>query len=346
MASSDVPGPVVVSGDEPRFPNPAAAPQVAQAVAQPIGFDAPVARFDLAGWFQGLRVEWATLGLIGACYGVWALALWVLWPVAPVLSVLVAVVAVGFHSSLTHEALHGHPFRTAWVNELLVSLTLPLTVPYRRFRDTHLAHHSDPSLTDPYDDPESNYLDPAVWAAMPGWKQALLRANNTLLGRVVLGTWIGQVFFIQDDWRLIRSGDRKVRVAWALHVPSVIAVVGLVILSPMPLWAYGLAVWGGLGLIKIRTFLEHRAHEKNRARTAIVEDAGPLAWLFLFNNLHVVHHMHPNVPWYRLPELYRRGRARYQATNESYVYRSYAQVILRHLLRAKDPVPHPLWRKE
>ena len=31
----------------------------------------------------------------------------------------------------------------------------------------HLAHHRDAMLTDPYDDPESNYLDPAVWAGEP-----------------------------------------------------------------------------------------------------------------------------------------------------------------------------------
>jgi fatty acid desaturase len=41
-------------------------------------------------------------------------------------------------------------------------------VPYLRFRDTHLAHHHDPNLTDPYDDPESNFQDPAVWARTPG----------------------------------------------------------------------------------------------------------------------------------------------------------------------------------
>ncbi|WP_121062090.1 fatty acid desaturase [Chachezhania antarctica] len=311
-----------------------------------MGIDLHAAPFEFRGLFSGIRVEWATLGLMVACYGVWAVALWVLWPVAPALAVLTAALATGFHSSLSHEALHGHPFRTAWINELLVSPCLSLTVPYRRFKETHLAHHSDPSLTDPYDDPESNYLDPAVWAALPRWKKAILRLNNTLLGRVVLGPWIGQVSFMRDEWRLIRQGNRAVQIAWALHIPGVIVVLALVAVSPMPFWAYGLAVCGGLGLIKIRTFLEHRAHEKNRARTAIVEDGGPLAWLFLYNNLHVVHHMHPKVPWYRLPELYRRGRARYQAANEGYVYRSYGQVILRHLFRAKDPVPHPLWRKE
>ena len=66
-------------------------------------------------------------------------------------------------------------------------------MPYVRFRDTHLAHHHDPILTDPYDDPEFNYMDPKVWAALSRWQQAVLRVNNTLLGRVVIGPLVGNV---------------------------------------------------------------------------------------------------------------------------------------------------------
>ena len=75
----------------------------------------------------------------------------------------------------------------------------------------------------------------------------------------------------------------------------------LLAVGAMPVWAYLLAAYLGWSLLKIRTFLEHRAHEAARARTVIIEDRGPLALLFLNNNFHVVHHMHPGVPWYRLP---------------------------------------------
>ena len=68
-----------------------------------------------------------------------------------------------------------------------------------------------------------------------------------------------------------------------------------------------------------------------------------MALLFLNNNLHVVHHMHPRVAWYRLPRLFAENRARYLRRNDGYYYRSYAEVFRKHFLRAKDPVPHPLW---
>lgn len=292
-------------------------------------------------------VEWLTFSLILACYGAWGLVTVLLYPVAPVLAVCVTGVLIAFHSSLTHEALHGHPFRSKALNEALMFFPLNLCVPYNRFRDQHLAHHHDQILTDPYDDPESNYLDPAVWEGLAGWKRRLLVLNNTLVGRIVIGPVLGQVRFMHDDWRAARAGDRAVWLAWGLHLPGVVIVLGWVIwMTQIPVWAYVVAAYIGLALLKIRTFLEHQAHERARCRTVIIEDRGPLALLFLNNNLHVVHHMHPNVPWYRLPRLYAQNKARYLTRNDGYVYRSYAEIFRGYFLRPKDPVPHPLWRRD
>lgn len=114
-------------------------------------------------------------------------------------------------------------------------------------------------------------------------------------------------------------------------------------LGNMPIWAYLLAAYLGWSLLKIRTYLEHRAHEAARARTVIIESRGPLSLLFLNNNFHVVHHMHPAVAWYKLPALYAARKEHYQRRNEAYVYKSYVEIFARYLFRAKDPVPHPIW---
>jgi fatty acid desaturase len=110
----------------------------------------------------------------------------------------------------------------------------------------------------------------------------------------------------------------------------------------MPVWAYGLAAYLALSILKVRTFLEHRAHEKAAGRSVIIEDRGPFSLLFLNNNLHAVHHAHPRVAWYDLPGLYAARREHFLAKNRGYRYRSYAEVFARHFLAAKDPVPHPL----
>lgn len=292
--------------------------------------------------FERLVGEWPTLIMFLVCYGTWAAATMLLSGVSLAASVALTALAIALFSSLQHETVHGHPFATPWMNAALVFPSLALVIPYGRFRDTHLAHHRDADLTDPYDDPESNYLDPDRWAALPRGLQVLLLANNTLMGRVLIGPLVGQIGFLLGEIRAHRGGDRRVLLSWLWHIPSVGLVLGWVAVSPMPVWAYFVAAYLGLGLIKIRTFLEHRAHNAVRARSAIVEDRGPLSWLFLNNNLHVVHHAHPDVAWFRLPALYRSRRERFLAMNDHYVYGGYGEIIRRYLFERKDPVPHPL----
>jgi fatty acid desaturase len=287
-------------------------------------------------------IEWPTLALLAAVLAAWAgLTVWAEaigpWPTALLLALVLAQ-----HSSLQHELLHGHPFADQRLNDALGFPALGLFVPYHRFRDTHLAHHHDPNLTDPYDDPESNYLDPAVWARLPRPLRGLLIANNTLLGRMLIGPLVGMGCFVGEDVAAMR--DRAVIRAWALHLAGVVPVVlWLAAVGTVPAWAYLLGCYGALSLLRIRTFLEHQAHERHGARSVIIEDRGPLALLFLNNNLHAVHHAHPGLAWYRLPGEYARRRAEFLARNGGYRYRSYAEVFRRYLLARKDPVPHPLY---
>jgi fatty acid desaturase len=288
-------------------------------------------------------LEWPTILLMAATYLVWATGT-LIWTESGLLSILLTAFAVAQFSSLQHEVLHGHPFASQAVNEALVFPGLTLTIPYQRFRDTHLAHHHDPILTDPYDDPESNYCDPAVWERLPRPVQKLLRLNNTLVGRILVGPILGNADFFRKEWALIRAGDQAVRRAWVLHLGGLaLLLVWLWGVTEMPLLGYVVAVYCGQAVLKIRTYLEHRAHTAFRARTVVVEDRGLLALLFLNNNFHVVHHMHPSVPWYRLPALYAARRAHYLRRNEGYVYASYGEVFHRYLTKSKDPVPHPVW---
>ena len=286
--------------------------------------------------------EWPTLVALLGTYLVFALGGWV-WSSLGVLSIFLTGIALAQFSSLQHEVLHRHPFRAQWLNEALVFPALMPFVPYLRFKDTHLQHHFDPALTDPYDDPESNYMEPAIWVKTPRLLQILLLWNNTLAGRVVLGPALGTYVFLRHELALLRAGDGRVLLAWGLHLIGLVPLLLWLQWVGMPIWAYLVAVYLGMALLKIRTYLEHRAHEAFRARTVVVEDRGPLSYLFLNNNFHVVHHMHPAVPWYELPALYTSRREHYLRRNESYVYRSYSQIIRQYLWRAKDPVPHPIW---
>ena len=292
------------------------------------------------------EVEWWTLALIAVCYAVWMLASTWLAELSMFLALFVLAFSIAFHSSLQHEVIHGHPLPSRFWSEVLVFPAVGLFIPYQRFRATHLKHHVDPNLTDPYEDPESNYMDPEVWENLPGFLRALLRFNNCLMGRLLIGPVISQIVFMKGDWQLLRSGEWGIAVAWLLHLLGVIPILlWVAAFSPLPVWLYVIAAYVGLSLLKIRTFLEHRASERPPGRTVIVNDRGFWALLFLNNNFHLVHHMHPFEPWYKLPELFDRNRDRFLARNEGYLFQTYSQIFAKHFLKPKDPVPHPLWRR-
>ena len=288
-------------------------------------------------------VRWPTYGAFALAGLVWGAALvlpfgWgaVQWGML--------VFALTLHSSLSHEILHGGFFRSTRANGWLGAFQPGLFVPYLRFRALHLAHHQDADLTDPYDDPESAYLDPRVWERLPVLARMVLGFNNTLLGRVTVGPVIGMADFLRGDLRRIAKGQTDVMLHWLAHLPGVVITLWLVSMSSVPLWLYLSACYGAMSVLRIRTFLEHRAHERSAGRSVVIEDRGILAFLFLNNNFHAVHHAHPQVAWYHLPALYRSGRDKFLLGNQDYVYRSYAQIIVQYFLRAKDPVAHPLWQ--
>ena len=289
------------------------------------------------------RVEWPTIAICVLCYAGFAVA--TVWAQAMGLlpAAIILTLSLTLFSSFSHEVLHGHPFRNKHLNEALVFPALSVLIPYERFRDTHLAHHNDPSLTDPYDDPESNFVDPAVWSGWCNLRRTIYRFNNTLAGRIIIGPVVGLWAFYVSDAKAIISGDRAVSRAYLLHFAGLVPVfVWLLTASSMPVWLFFVCVYASHAVLKIRTFLEHRMHELARCRSVIVERGGVLGFLFLNNNLHAVHHARPSMPWYRLPSFYTAHRAHFLRRNGGYRYASYGQVFLQYFLRAKDPVPHGL----
>lgn len=292
------------------------------------------------------RIEWPTLILIVACYGVWAAAGILLWPDHALLCLFVLSLTVAMQSSLMHEATHGHPTRKAFVNELLVGVPIGLVYPYRRFKKLHLQHHADENLTDPFDDPESYYR--ALWqhGDLPGWLRTLLAINNTMVGRFVIGPVMANVAFIATDFKAMAKGDKAIQKAWRHHA------IGLAIVLPvvqfgfgLPLWLYVLVpVWLGQSLIAIRTFAEHQWSERPDGRTVIIERS-PLSFLFLNNNLHLVHHKHPTIAWYHLPALYRARREEWLRMNNGYVFPNYFALLKTYAFKAKEPVVHPFLRR-
>jgi fatty acid desaturase len=298
------------------------------------------------GSFSMRRVEWPTLAVLIGCYALWAVATAFYEQIGALLLVVIVAPLVTLHSSLQHEALHGHPTRSTRINEALVFLPLGLLFPYRRFKMLHLRHHNDSQLTDPYDDPESFYYAIADWRRLPAGIQTMLDFNNTFFGRFLMGPLVMFVGFLGRDLQLIGAGERDVLRAWLHHaVGLAVVLIWVVDFCGIPFWLYLACAYLGLSILNLRTFAEHQAHETAGGRTVIVEASPVFGLLFLNNNLHYVHHENPRVPWYKLPALYRANRTAFLAANESYSFNGYSEMIRRHLFRAKTPVPHPFLRR-
>ncbi|MXN63460.1 fatty acid desaturase [Stappia sp. GBMRC 2046] len=295
-------------------------------------------------------IEWPTFVLILGCYAAW---FWLALGGGQGLPAPLWVVATGLfttlHWSLMHEAVHGHPTRIGFVNAALVAIPIGWIFPYGRFRDTHLAHHATGELTDPFDDPESWYLAGASWQGLCRPLKAVLAFNNTLAGRLTFGPAIATFRFVLSDIRLILKRDdraRQARRSWCFHLIALcLLALALSEGSGLPFWQFAAATYLGFSILLIRTFAEHQAAERAGERTVVIEDHGPLAWLFLFNNFHAAHHLRPGLAWYRLPSFYRRHRDDLLVRNGGYAFPTYLALLRRYFLRPKEPVPHPFARR-
>lgn len=293
------------------------------------------------GWWRRAAPTWIVAGMIYAGWGLltWFYAELPWWLVLPLGGGLIA-----WHGSLQHEAVHEQLAPWRWLNDALAWPPLGCWLPFPIYRDTHRRHHDFEILTEPWRDPESFYVDHATWRRLGAPARGLLRAHNTLLGRMLLGPFliIGQ--FLGGEIGAIRRGDRRHLQAWLWHLPALALVLIWVIgVCAIPPSAYlALFVLPGLSLTLVRSFAEHKAAHAPAKRTAVVE-AGPFfSLLFLNNNLHYPHHRRPDLPWHALPAYYAAHRRQMLDENGGLVYRGgYLEIGRRFLLRPVDTPLHP-----
>ncbi len=288
-------------------------------------------------------VEWPSVVLCATIHGGFAaLTYWHAHLPMPVVA-LAGALLLAWHSSMQHEFIHGHPTPWRKLNRSLALVPLCLWLPFESYRRSHLVHHCDEALTDPFDDPESYYWAGADWARLGVLGRTVVRVHTTLAGRLILGpAWnIGR--YLLGEARAMRAGDRKRQRIWAWHMLGVAAVLAWIVgVCHMSLLFYLLGmVYPGTSILLLRSFAEHRARDGMFERTAIVENSRFFGLLFLFNNLHAAHHERPLIPWYELPGWYKANRARLLQANGGLVYDGYGEVARRFLFVPHDVSLHP-----
>lgn len=278
-----------------------------------------------------------------ALYGAWGLLVWfnaVLpwWVIMPAGAYLIA-----WHFSLQHEAIHAFRGVPAWLRFAVVFPPLGLWFPYPLYRKSHSTHHRDINLTVPGVDTESYYVGQADWQRMGRFKRGLLMFNQTMAGRLSIGPLLRLWTLVIRETRRVLQGDYSHLPHWGVHGAAVGVLFWFISgICRFPWWQYCLLVaYPGMSLGLLRAFIEHRAAQDSQERTASVESNVLFGLLYLYNNLHVAHHLKPTLPWYEIPRFYRENRAALLAGNGEFVYSGYTVLARRYLLVPVFSPVHP-----
>lgn len=284
--------------------------------------------------------DWPTGLVAAAIYAGWFAATTWHASLPPPLLFLAGGWLLAWHGSLQHETIHGHPTGSAAINSGLGFAPLSLWLPYAVYRRSHLAHHGCGAITDPRRDPESRYHERRHGFA---WVAGQLHAS--LVGQLLIGPPISVARFLAGEAGRLRREPRRVLRDWVPHLVAVAGLLWWLDHVGLGIGEYLLAfVYPGMMLTMLRSFAEHSAGLATPARAVSVERGGPLALLFLNNNLHAAHHERPMLPWHALPAYHRQHRGRFEREGALF-YRSYAEVARRFAFRAHDDMLHPAYRE-
>jgi fatty acid desaturase len=290
-----------------------------------------------------LKIDGPTWLVALVLYSAWVVLIWYAvrlpwWIIMPVGAYLIA-----WHFSLQHEAIHAFRGVPGWLRFAVVFAPIGLWFPFPLYRKSHSTHHRDVHLTIPGVDTESYYVRRAEWDAMGKFKRALAVANQTMAGRLLLGPCLRLLALADKELRRVARGDFAHVPHWIVHALALAALFWFISgVCRFPWWQYCLLIaYPGLGLGLLRAFTEHRAAEDSQQRTAAVESNVVFGLLYLYNNLHVVHHLKPTMPWYEIPGYYRQNRAALLRANGDFMYRGYAQLARRYLFTPVFSPVHP-----
>lgn len=289
------------------------------------------------------RTEWPTWLLLIFVYGGWLSVILYADQIGLWLSTVALILIVTLWQSLQHELLHGHPTRFNALNKVLGYAPFVVWYPYTLYRDRHLLHHNDEDLTVPGVDPESRYLNQRQWADASVFVRGVHWLNKTVFGRLVAGAPLFLWRTARNEFRRLRQGQKQAWLMWLTH--GLVAVLMLTFIahySAITVWHYLVFVSvPSLALASVRSFYEHRPSPQPEQRTVLNEASWAWGLLFLNNNLHLVHHDLPKLPWYVLPELYRARREQWVARSGGFLVQGYGQLFGRHGVKVIDSPRHP-----
>ncbi|NYD55845.1 ring-1,2-phenylacetyl-CoA epoxidase subunit PaaE [Nocardioides marinisabuli] len=276
-------------------------------------------------------VAWPTLGLYAGTLALFALELYgaLVAGWSPWLTVPMGTAVTFLMFSVLHEATHHAVSTSTRLNDLMGHLSVPLVAPYGgygMFRFIHIEHHRNTN--------EQKSVDPDAWTSEGPWWQLPFRWATLDLWYVV--------FYARRARQRPRG---EVAATAALAVVSLAGFAALVAAGHGAALAVAFLVPQRLGLVVLAWWFDYLPHHglpftgrQDRYRATRIRVGGErwMTPLFVYQNYHLVHHLHPSVPFYRYVRAWRRNE-------EAYLDRNAA--ISTVFGRSLTPAEYRTWRR-
>lgn len=210
--------------------------------------------------------------------------------------------------SVVHEATHHAISTNTRINNTFGHLAMPFVAGYTTFsflKFIHIEHHRNTN--------EPMTTDPDNWtSAGPFWQAPLRWAT--------LDFWY-LVFYLK------RVGDRpRTEVAFAALTMAAVVTTATVLMTngyaAEVIWLY--LVPQRVGMLVLAWWFDYLPHhgltatqreDKYQATRVRVGGENWMTPLFVYQNYHLVHHLHPSVPFYRYVRAWRRNEQAYLDRN-------------------------------
>jgi sphingolipid delta-4 desaturase len=256
-----------------------------------------------------------TFLLVGAQFGLMAVAIRIPWWGALLLAYVAGAVIVHSLLVVIHECAHNLVFRRSWANSLLgIFANFPSVIPSSAsFQKFHLLHHAFQGVYDRDADIPSH------------WEARLVR--NSAIGKIL---WL-LLFPIVETLRTLRLRDVRFFNRWIFL--NLVVMIGV---NTAVVAAFG---WGALLYLTASAFFavglhplgarwvqrHYLVHGDGQETTSYY---GPANYVAFNVGYHNEHHDFPSVPWNRLPEIRRTAPEHYEGLH---AHRSWTRLLLRFL---------------
>jgi ferredoxin-NADP reductase/fatty acid desaturase len=286
-------------------------------------------------------VAWPTVALYVGALALFAteMAGVFAWGWSPVLTVPIGAAVTFLMFSVLHEATHHAVSTSSRLNDAFGAISIPFVAPYATFRMLqfiHIQHHRNTN--------EDKTVDPDQWTSSGPWWQLPFRWAT-------IDAWY--LVYYLTPWAVMRGEKPYVLQRPRTESVGVLARFTVVVggIAWLVAAGYGTEVLVAvlipqrIGLTVLAWWFDYLPHhgltatqreDKFQATRVRVGGESLLTPLFVYQNYHLVHHLHPSVPFYRYVRAWRRNE-------EAYLDRNAA--ISTWFGRSLTPSEYRTWRR-